>query len=78
MSVIFVLILSVLPAGMLWALSYLAFRRSRPVRLAFCFGIFAVLTGWFWPVSLFFAPIGLVGLIVATTAFEWAVAKDTA
>jgi hypothetical protein len=78
MSAVFMLILSVLPAGMLWVLSYLAFRRSRKARLALCFGTFAALTEWFWPVSLFLAPIGLVGLIVAAFTFEWAVAKDTA
>ena len=76
MGIVFVLILSVLPAGMLWALSYLVFRRSRTVCLVICFGTFALLTVWFWPLSLFLAPTGFVGLIVAVIAFEWAVAKD--
>ena len=46
------------------------------MRLIMCFGIFALLTAWFWPVSLFFSPIAFVGLGIAVSAFEWAVAKD--
>jgi hypothetical protein len=69
-------VFGVLPTGSLFVLSYLLFRKSRALRLASYFGILALLTVGFWPVSLFFSPILFVTMIAAVAAFEWAVAKD--